>query len=132
MSRNSPVRSDKTKRGVVCWRSIAIMTNVDYCVVGAGFAGLTAALRLKQAGESVALLEARDRVGGRTFTEVRDDGLWIGRGGGRAGPGPDQGADERVRCAELQAVHRRQSDDGGRRQAAPLLRHHPALDESVG
>ena len=47
------------------------MPEVDYCVVGAGFAGLTAALRLKQAGHSVALLEARDRVGGRTFTETR-------------------------------------------------------------
>src|SRR6476620_1660002 len=90
MSRNSPVRSDKTKREVVCWRSIAIMRDVDYCVVGAGFAGLTAALRLKQAGESVALLEARDRVGGRTFTEVRDDGVWIDRGGAWVGPGQDR------------------------------------------
>jgi monoamine oxidase len=66
------------------------MAELDYCVVGAGFAGLTAALRLKQAGRSVALLEARDRVGGRTYTEVLTDGSWIDRGGARIGPGQDR------------------------------------------
>ncbi|WP_249643723.1 flavin monoamine oxidase family protein [Nocardia sputi] len=66
------------------------MTDVDFCVIGGGFAGLTAALRLKQAGRSVALLEARDRLGGRTFTEVRDDGSWIDRGGAWIGPGQDR------------------------------------------
>src|SRR4029078_9974082 len=89
-SRNSPVERDKTKRGAVCWRSIAIMADGCFGVVGRGFAGLTASLRLEEAGESVALLEARDRVGGRTFTEVRDDGLWIDRGGAWVGPGQDR------------------------------------------
>jgi len=66
------------------------VSDVDYCVVGAGFAGLTAALRLKRAGRSVALLEARDRVGGRTFTEYRPDGSWVDRGGAWVGPGQDR------------------------------------------
>ncbi|MDT5092103.1 MAG: monoamine oxidase [Mycobacterium sp.] len=66
------------------------MVDVDCCVIGGGFAGLSAALRLKQAGRSVALLEARDRVGGRTFTEMRDDGSWIDRGGAWVGPGQDR------------------------------------------
>ena len=66
------------------------MSELDYCVVGAGFAGLTAALRLQRAGRSVALLEARDRIGGRTFTEYRPDGTWVDRGGAWIGPGQDR------------------------------------------
>lgn len=40
--------------------------NVDVVVVGAGFAGLNAAARIVAAGRSVCVVEARDRVGGRT------------------------------------------------------------------
>ncbi|MDQ3658464.1 MAG: FAD-dependent oxidoreductase, partial [Actinomycetota bacterium] len=66
---NGPTPSDKT---------------ADVVVIGAGLAGLVAARKLCAAGAAVVVLEARDRVGGRTFTEyaggvpVEMGGQWIG------------------------------------------------------
>lgn len=44
---------------------------VDVIVIGAGFAGLVAARELGHAGREVLVLEARDRVGGRVWTDLR-------------------------------------------------------------
>src|SRR5260370_42348583 len=49
------------------------MIHVDVVVIGAGASGLTAAHRLTKHGLSVALLEARDRFGGRIATTRSSD-----------------------------------------------------------
>jgi monoamine oxidase len=62
----------------------------DVCVVGAGYAGLTAALRIVQSGHSVVVLEARGRVGGRVWTDRLGHGTPFDRGGAWLGPGQDR------------------------------------------
>jgi monoamine oxidase len=62
----------------------------DVAVVGAGLAGLTAARRLSAAGASVTVLEARDRVGGRTLNEPLGDGQVVEVGGQWIGPTQDR------------------------------------------
>lgn len=47
----------------------SIEASVDVVVVGAGFSGLAAARKIKRAGRSFLVLEARDRVGGKVFNQ---------------------------------------------------------------
>ncbi|MEV4743881.1 NAD(P)/FAD-dependent oxidoreductase [Streptomyces sp. NPDC049555] len=56
---------------------------LDFIVVGAGFAGVTAARELRARGYRVTILEARGRIGGRTWTDtfagqqVEIGGTWV-------------------------------------------------------
>jgi len=78
----------------------------DVIIIGAGFAGLTAARELSKGGHTTILLEARDRIAGRTHLDERLGrslelgGTWVhwtqpyvwaemGRYGIKAVPGPE-------------------------------------------
>jgi len=58
----------------------------DALVIGGGVSGLYAAYLLQQAGLSVEVLEARDRLGGRLHTVYTPDGQPVDLGGQWVGP----------------------------------------------
>jgi monoamine oxidase len=64
--------------------------STDVVVVGAGLAGLSAARALRGLGRDVVLLEARDRVGGRTLNEPIGDGKIVEIGAQWVGPTQDR------------------------------------------
>lgn len=72
-----------TRRAFLTGTAAAIATpalaqlpsNPDVAIVGAGIAGIAAARALIDSGLQVAILEARDRAGGRAFSESRSFGV---------------------------------------------------------
>jgi monoamine oxidase len=67
---------------------VTIPPNADVVVVGAGFAGLSAARDLVRLGHDVVVLEGRDRVGGRSSTATIA-GAPVDLGGTFVGPTQD-------------------------------------------
>ena len=107
-------------------------SNADVVVVGAGFAGLTAARDLVRLGYDVVVLEGRDRVGGRSSTTTIA-GSPVDLGGTFVGPTQDAVLELARRAglrdgADLQP---RQEPDQVARQGPRLPQHHSeAVDRS--
>jgi putrescine oxidase len=68
---------------------MSMSDQIDVVVIGAGATGLSAAHALQQAGRSVVVLEARDRVGGRLWTD-EVDGVDLELGGQWVSPDQDE------------------------------------------
>jgi monoamine oxidase len=64
---------------------MAISSDVEVVVIGGGLAGLTSGRDLRAAGVDLEVLEARERVGGRTLNVTLGDGTPIEIGGQWAG-----------------------------------------------
>ncbi|WP_116051288.1 flavin monoamine oxidase family protein [Amycolatopsis palatopharyngis] len=64
----------------------ALPTFVPVVVIGAGYAGLSAALALHDHGVPVLVLEGADRVGGRIWSQRTPAGVLIDHGGQWVGP----------------------------------------------
>ncbi|KAM9487174.1 amine oxidase [flavin-containing] [Clarias gariepinus] len=58
----------------------------DVIVIGGGISGLSAAKLLMKNGLNPVVLEARDRVGGRTYTVQNKHAKWVDLGGAYIGP----------------------------------------------
>ncbi|CAM3770306.1 flavin monoamine oxidase family protein [Aquirufa aurantiipilula] len=60
--------------------------NTEILIVGAGYAGIAAAKKMYAANQDFRVIEARDRIGGRTLTEDLQSGVTVDMGAKWVGP----------------------------------------------
>ena len=86
----SVVRADPAEGASDASASTSHPKKADVVVVGGGLSGLSAARTIAHAGHSVIVLEARERVGGRTWNRPITGGAYIDAGAEFVGPTQDR------------------------------------------
>ncbi len=99
--------------------SISKTMDLDTVIIGAGAAGIGAGLRLREAKRRFVILEARPRIGGRTYTEVSRFGVPVDHGGQWCHSAE---TNPLVPIARAAGFHlRERSEDWGANNAKPFL-----------
>jgi monoamine oxidase len=86
----SAARAETAEEPSSAATSSTLPKKADVIVVGAGLSGLSAARAIAAAGRSVIVLEARERVGGRTWNRPITGGSYIDAGAEFVGPTQDR------------------------------------------
>jgi monoamine oxidase len=86
----SVARAEAEEEPSTAATSSTLPKKADVIVVGAGLSGLSAARAIAAAGRSVIVLEARERVGGRTWNRPITGGSYIDAGAEFVGPTQDR------------------------------------------
>jgi monoamine oxidase len=86
----SVARGDSPEQASNAAAGAAHPKKADVVVVGGGLSGLSAARTIAHAGHSVIVLEARERVGGRTWNRPITGGAYIDAGAEFVGPTQDR------------------------------------------
>jgi monoamine oxidase len=70
LSKRTVLRGGLASAALIGMRTRLFCADVDVLIVGAGAAGISAAHEVRKLGLSFHLIEARDRIGGRAFTDA--------------------------------------------------------------
>ena len=118
-------------------RHVATSADCDVAIIGAGVAGLAAARHLMDKGVSVRVLEARNRIGGRAFTDHQSLGVPFDRGctylhGGASNPLADMARRSGIEIKPLAAADKSKIWVGNRQASSAEYGEIDACEVAIG
>jgi len=118
-------------------RHVATPADCDVAIIGAGVAGLAAARHLMDKGVSVRVLEARNRIGGRAFTDQQSFGVPFDRGctylhGGASNPLADMARRSGIEIKPLAEADKSKIWVGNRQASSAEYGEIDACEAAIG